>query len=161
MLLFRIFCCLLFLTGLTHSYSQQPVLYSGEREIKIGFDAITYLGTADSVTTASQAKTYFEQGRFAVNKLPDLNLGIARDNYWVAFKINNATAQHHELYINLENPRLNEVEVFVVRNDSILTPLTLGDNFPFFDRPVEYRQFTFPVPLRADQTTLIPALNQT
>ncbi len=132
-----------------HAVAQGRVEYSGEDEVKIGFQTLRYLAASDSIVSLSLAKSLYDQGRFIVNEKPDLNLGIASDNYWVTFTVFNSTATNEEVYINLENPRLNEVNVFILKQDSVVQSLRLGDNFPFQERAIQYAEFAFPVYLTA------------
>lgn len=147
------FC--LTLVVIVETAAQKKLIYQGDDEIKIEYDAIGYLPVADSVLTLTQAKSNFDKGYFNVNTKPDLNLGIAKDNYWVTFSIVNITPIPKDIYINLENPRLNEVDVFILNNDSIRATFKLGDNFPFHDRAIHYAQFALPIQLPVNRTISI------
>ena len=140
-----LFFSLVFVT--TEGIAQRSIQYNGEDEVKIGFQTLSYLAASDSIESLSLAKSLYNQGSFVINEKPDLNLGIASDNYWVTFTVFNSSATNEEVYINLENPRLNEVDVFILKHDSLTQSLRLGDNFPFQDRAVQYAEFAFPIHL--------------
>jgi signal transduction histidine kinase len=107
------------------------------------FANISYMGSGDSITTIVQARKQFDAGRFMLNSKRDLNLGIAKDNYWVHFTL--LTANPMDANVILENPRLNEFDIFIVKNDSVESMVTMGDNFPYHARIIDYNQFVFPV----------------
>ncbi len=138
----------LFMAAALTGTAQDTLFYNGEAERKIGHRTVSYLASSDSILTLAQAKAHIDQKHFIVNEKPDLNLGIAKENYWVTFTLINVTTWASEVYLNLENPRLNEVDVYVLADDSLLSVLRLGDNFPFRDRAIQYAQFAFPLVLQ-------------
>ena len=97
------------------------------------FGEITYMQAGDNPVYLSEIAMAYRNGEFTSNTFPDLNLGIAKDNYWVRFVIQNQS-KASKLYVVLQNPRLNDVEVFVMMKDSLISRFHLGDNFPFNGR---------------------------
>lgn len=135
------------------SYAQQkPIYYSGAEEFEVEYDQLSYLATGDSVLTIDAAKDYSNSGSFLINTKKSLNLGIAKDNYWLRIRLINKQPKRHELLLNLENPRLNEADIYLIKGN--LTPIffRIGDNFNFFTRPVHYNQFAVPFTLEATDT---------
>jgi|GEM_PF-1865777 len=114
-------------------------------EQPIRFQQLQFIAAGDSVQNLEQAQAYFSAGKYTVSKHRDLNLGIAKDNYWVTFEVNDPTASKNEFYINLENPRLNDVSAYVIANNSIKKTYQFGDYFSYYDRPVYENFFAFPV----------------
>jgi len=124
------------------SYCQENyTLYVGEESVILRYDDVHYLPGGDSVDNIIKARKLFEKGYFIANNKPNLNLGIAKDNYWLRLGVSNGTAHEHEIYLVLENPRLNLVEVFFIRNDSIVWEHILGDELPFDNRNLHYNKF--------------------
>jgi signal transduction histidine kinase len=124
------------------SYCQgKYTLYGGEESVVLRYADVQYLPSGDSVENITKARNLFEKGYFIANNKPDLNLGVAKDNYWLRLGVSNSTAHEHEIYLVLENPRLNLVEVFFISNDSIVWEHILGDELPFDNRNLHYNQF--------------------
>lgn len=140
------FVSVLLVCGFLAHSQQKAVEYNGESVRALGFEEISYTIANDSTATLQQALARFKRNEFTLNKLPALNLGIARENYWVSFTIRNTT-QAINAYVLLENPRLNEVDVFVLGKDSIRSTFKVGDNFPFATRPVDINEFVIPLDL--------------
>jgi signal transduction histidine kinase len=136
-----------FLTLAFLSNAREMVIYRGQPHIKITHDQISYFPSGDTILTLDKARSLFRSGKFLPNRLPDLNLGIASDNYWVAIEIQNAARGYHTLHLMLENPRLNAVDVYILRNDTVVNSMVLGDNFPFGNRPTYYNDFSIPLEL--------------
>src|SRR5436190_9645785 len=146
------FVCFLF--SAQPGLAQETTLILRDREVTHAiFANITYMGSGDSITTIAQANKHFASGHFTANKNRDLNLGIAKDNYWVHFTLVSATAM--DANVVLENPRLNEVDIYIARNDSMESLATLGDNFPYHNRIIDYNQFVFPVRLEPNQSVQV------
>jgi signal transduction histidine kinase len=147
----RLFASLLLLIPISTFCQPDTVVYSGENRIKVCFSQIRFLESGDSILTLEQTRLLFYQGRFKINRLPDLNLGIAKDNYWVAFVIRNKSGLS-SLHLIFENPRINDMDVFVIEADSLIHTWRLGDNFPFHERPAHYNDFSVPLHLKTDAT---------
>jgi len=138
------------------AFSQSPVINSwGEEERRILFHEISYAPANDSLLTYPQALRAFKQGKFMLNQNPDLNLGIAKDNYWVAFSIKNTNSIERAIYTVLENPRLNDVDVYLIQQDSMMGTFRLGDNFPYYQRPFYFNEFSFPISLSSGETIIV------
>jgi len=138
------------------SFAQRPFVHSGQSKAAVDYDMISFLGAGDSARTYAQAKTYFDQSSFIINRERYLNFGIARDDYWISFKVVNSLTEPKELFVALENPRLNEVMIYQCRKDSLSVPIILGDNFPFHARSIHTNQFIFPVTIaETDTVTLL------
>jgi len=136
----------------TKGFPQKTVNYAAEEELEITYEQISYIAAGDSVANIAAAQKYFSNSSFNANHKKYLNLGIAKDNYWVAFTLVNTTPLSAELIINLGNPRLNEVDVFIVKKNQQKLFFKLGDNFPFLKRVLYYNQFAVPVTLAAMDT---------
>ncbi|TDT43480.1 diguanylate cyclase [Halospina denitrificans] len=66
-----------------------------------------------------------------------------------------ASARATTRYLQIPEPLLNRIEVFVVRNGEALQHETMGINQPFPERPLEHRDFITPVSLSETEPTRI------
>ncbi len=146
---------LFLLLGIGIKAEAQSFVYAGENTISVGFEHIQYLACGDSVTTLEKAKQSFAKGSFIPNILSNLNLGIAKDNYWIRLSILNQTPGHEKLYLNLENPRINEADVYFLENDSVLFTTTIGDYYPFDSRLLNNNLFSIPFQLNTNVETVV------
>lgn len=108
---------------------------------------VSYLPAGEPAVPLQEARKKQAAGEFIANTLPDINLGIARDNYWVYFRVVNAS-DAERLIVSLENPRLNEVDVYILSGDSLQAHHKLGDSFPYADRVLPFNLFSFPLNLQ-------------
>lgn len=135
--------------------AQKTIWYSGEAQKRIEFDEIRYLPTGDSILSIQDAKRNLKIDKFKINTLTSLNLGIAKDNFWVNFTIGNKSEKEISAFLILENPRLNAIDVYLLRSDSVYSTLQLGDNFPFGNRPINYNEFAFQIKLKMRDTVSV------
>ena len=124
-------------------------------EQTIRHQQLQYIAAGDSIQQFDQARAYFLEGKYSTNKHGDLNLGIAKDDYWVTFQVSNPTPAKKEFYINLENPRLNDVTVYILSNNAVKTTYRFGDYFPYTARPVYENFFAFPLQFDSTETQRI------
>lgn len=125
--------------------------YGSMQNVRIGYKQLQYIAAGDTILTLTQAQAYYNAGKFQPSQHPDLNLGIAKDNYWVTFTISNPSIKEKDFFINLENPRLNDVSVYVLKNNLLEHAYRLGDYFPFSSRIIYENFFAFPVHFDDDQ----------
>ncbi|MEO6406404.1 MAG: 7TM diverse intracellular signaling domain-containing protein [Ferruginibacter sp.] len=131
------------------SIAQQPnVYYNKEENISIGYNKLYYIAAGDSLNKLVDAQKNYANGKFKGSKNPRLNLGIASDNFWVTFNLINTVNESASLILDLENPRLNEVDVYAVNKTKATLITRLGDNFPFRQRILNYNQFAIPFTLK-------------
>ena len=121
----------------------QPVMEL--QNIRLGYDNIQYIAAGDSVNNLQQAEAYYSAGKFTDSKHPDLNLGIAKDNYWVTFSISKPPGLENNFILNLENPRLNDVLAFIKTKNNVLKKFRFGDYYPFSTRLINLNYFAIPI----------------
>lgn len=144
-------CCLL-LCGEKGRAQQNNIYYNGNENIEIVYDQVSYIASGDSINTLDAAKKYYVNGSFLPSHNKYLNLGIAKDNYWITFNIISSVTQTARLILNLENPRLNEVNIYSISSHQQPLHFKLGDNFPFWQRTLNFNQFAVPFTLKPFDT---------
>lgn len=150
-LLFRIFLiCLLVSSKMK---AQEYLLLGGNNdEFRFRYSQISYLAAGDSIQDLGTAVEKFRNGRFLRNTMPDLNLGIAKDNYWVHLGIVANDSDSSRFILSLNNPRLNEIRLFVLRKNELINEYVTGDNFPFLQRSIYNNVFDFPLKMKGNDT---------
>ena len=151
-------CCIRMVLAILLVFSLQASVAQTKElshNIRIGYQQLRYIAAGDSINNLPKAQEYFAAGKYLFSEHPDLNLGIAKDNYWVTFAISHTAAASKEFFINLENPRLNDVTVYISKKNSVVKQYQMGDNFPFYKRPLYQNFFSFPVLLMAKDTQRI------
>ncbi|MEP1033136.1 7TM diverse intracellular signaling domain-containing protein [Ekhidna sp.] len=83
------------------------------------------------------------------------NPGISNLAYWIQIPIFN-DSQQSEFYLEVDYPQLDYLQLYDVKRNSAYLLYETGDRFEFNTRPVQYRNFVFPVKLeRGDSIILL------
>lgn len=90
-------------------------------------------------------------GRWQPAPSADLNLGHSRSAWWLRLRLAALGSTPQTRVLELQNPRLDDVQVYVVRGGQIVAQHQTGDRLPFASRPVAYHAFAFPLALAAGE----------
>ena len=86
---------------------------------------------------------------FRINTGPSLNFAYANSFFWIRFDLTNTTDSDLDLILEVDNPHINKLQLYTLK-DSILTESILtGDNLPFAQRPISHPHFLFPIDLKS------------
>ena len=81
-------------------------------------------------------------GRFKASTDAVLNFGIGARPVWLRFEVLNNGQDAVNRSLSVDSPWLDRLDVFFVRDGSLLDRFHLGDRLPFADRPMASRVFT-------------------
>jgi diguanylate cyclase len=100
-------------------------------------------------------------GAWRATPAQPLNLGHSASAWWLHLRVANADgAAPLQRLVELANPRLDRISVFVLREGRVSEQLHTGDRLPFGTRPVVHHQFVFPLTLApAEQVDLLIRLD--
>lgn len=72
-------------------------------------------------------------------------LGQAYCSYWLRFQFSTDRAFDESYWLEVRNPLLDSLDVFVVQNGVELAAYHSGDHRPYNSRPLRYNSFVFPL----------------
>ncbi|MEE2731505.1 MAG: 7TM diverse intracellular signaling domain-containing protein [Pseudomonadota bacterium] len=75
------------------------------------------------------------------------NLGYSQSVYWFHSIIVNQHDQRKEWLLNVDYPLIDYLDVYFVRDGEILQVFHVGDKLPHEHRPIDHRNFLFPITL--------------
>ncbi len=76
----------------------------------------------------------------------------AYSSYWLRFQYSTNQAFEHSYWLEVRNPLLDSLDVFIVQNGHQLAEFHTGDHWPFDSRPLRYNSFIFPLSAEASGT---------
>lgn len=79
-----------------------------------------------------------------------LNLGFSDSVYWIEIQV---SAQQGNRVLEISYPLLDEVDLYWVHEGRPIGQFQTGDSRPFDSRPVDHRNFVFPVPFHSEPLT--------
>jgi len=65
-----------------------------------------------------------------------LNLGLEQRSVWIKFKIKNTLSYNTEQLLSLNNPLLNDVQVYQLHNSQLISHTQIGDAYPLDKRAI-------------------------
>ncbi len=81
------------------------------------------------------------------------NFGYTNSSYWFRLSLHNASQQDElSRLLVIDYPLIDHIEFFRVRNGVVIDQYSTGDKLPFSQRPVEHRNFIFPLDFYAGET---------
>ncbi len=108
-------------------------------------DAIQYLEDDKKVLHALEIFSLRNEFQSLPNGSDDPNFGFSNSNVWLKFTIDPVLLPHGCNILQVNNPLLNEIELYeLTQNGPALMSIT-GDAVPFHSRPLDSRVFRFPI----------------
>lgn len=112
----------------------------------------SFFTTANKNLPVDNVEQFFRSGRFRFVQSPVLNGGIPSKYYWFHFAITNADTTEQEMIVDIQSPRLNELELFESGDTGLVSKGKLGDFFPFEQRQSLHKNFQYTIKLGAGET---------
>lgn len=92
-----------------------------------------------------------DESRWQVPSEYPLNLGVISSGAWVRFNLRNVEALSSEYLLEVSNPGLHNLSVFIKYSDARVKQWELGNSLPFLERPIITRNFAIPITLDKKQ----------
>lgn len=110
-----------------------------------------YYTTDDNQITPPYIVKEYLLKKFIPYKNTILNAGIPKQYYWIHFSITNIASADSSLIIDIENARLNELELFGMSGNMLQSLGKAGDFYPFSQRSLSHKDFLYPVTILPGQ----------
>lgn len=81
------------------------------------------------------------------------NFGYSNSAYWFHIGIDNHHSRKNEWLLNIDYPMHDFLDVYYVQDNKIIQAYHVGDRLPHSHRPVDHRNFIFPINLSQTNTT--------
>jgi signal transduction histidine kinase len=85
-------------------------------------------------------------------KLVSSAIGFSRDIFWIGFTAKNVSPNVISCMIEIDNPQIDYVDIYSLRQDSLEHVLSSGDKIPFYQRAIAHRNFLVPFLLSPGET---------
>jgi adenylate cyclase len=139
---------LAFLFFLFNTPLEAQVTLSEDRDTYIINPEVIVYATLDTISGVQAWGDIVDDNLRAVSD--KTNPGISNFAYWIQIPITNKTNETN-FYLEVDYPQLDYLQLFEVVDDSVIQLFETGDRFVFQDRPIQYRNFTFPIAIRTGE----------
>jgi signal transduction histidine kinase len=79
------------------------------------------------------------------------NCGVTSSNFWIKFKIKNASSKS-DLLLELAQPTINEIEFYIINANGKIKKVESGVHIPFPNRKYQYTNYIFDLDISSGQT---------
>ncbi len=118
-------------------------------------DSIRVFYTLDTLE-GKEALDYILKGEMLENfNKKKAGAELADNGFWLLFKLKNEAKGAEQYYLELAFNRTDVVKLYTVLNDSVTLNYTTGDTFNFSTRPVNHRNFIFPIHFLPNQEKIL------
>jgi len=102
--------------------------------------ALYYIEDPQQRLTLSDVKALPAE-RWQLNQNPVFNAGFSTSNFWFRLELETSAPHADHWLLEIANPLLDHIDIYFMRGEQILAPVSLGDSLPFSARPIDHRNF--------------------
>lgn len=136
---YRLFLLVIFLTVCFKAEAINPINYDSNLSSYIGNKVLFFEDASNNLTIEDFLKN---NKKFELNKSDVPNFGVTKSTYWLKFElINNSDCDN--LVINVENPLLNYVDIYVVNSDTLVESIHNDYSDGYKNRVFDHQYYTF------------------
>ncbi|MFK7949617.1 MAG: 7TM-DISM domain-containing protein [Saprospiraceae bacterium] len=111
---------------------------------KIDVKEVGYLHITKNHAKDIQRISSLKPNLFKPIRETGLSFAPTNEVYWIRVTIKNTSQTHQDIMVNMEYPLMNLLQFYTVSNQRIDSSKLMGDNFPFYQRPIEHHYFLHP-----------------
>ncbi len=86
---------------------------------------------------------------------PSISHGYVDEPYWFRSRIHNPTDAALSPYLEIGYPALHHIDLHVISDGETVQTQTMGNQLPFWERPLEHRNFVAPLELGPKETLTV------
>lgn len=143
---------LLFVLFISCNAQGQTIRVNGKSVYSFKSNSWNYFTSNNRNLQISEVITLFKNGKFKPVNATVLNGGIADKYYWIHFNILNKDNSRDALFIDIQSPRLNEIELYEAFSTEIKSLGKLGDFSPFKQRTILNKNYIYSVNFQPNQS---------
>ncbi len=133
--------------------SRPVVINSSVRDCSVGRSFEIFEDKTGRMEIGDVLKAY-SSGDFRPSESDAPGFGFTSSAYWFRFIVKNNSSRAVNYYLEVEYPLLDHLDLYVPDANGTYNVTRTGDCHPFFERPVPYRNFVFPISLeKGEQKT--------
>ena len=85
----------------------------------------------------------------------NLNFGFSQSAYWFRLKVLNQKHSDADLLLQVNNPLIDELNLYIYNDNKLLDSIETGDSKPFVQRAEQSLSFVFPVHVAAGESVTL------
>ncbi len=142
---------LLFLLNIPLS-AQEIILSNESNEVHVAYNCLVFEDSnhqfSDKDILSSNFQKNFQKTNFSIP-----NFGYGTANIWLKINIKNTSTKHW--FLEIDNPRINYLSFFLVKNNQLIYQAKTGDSLPFASYQIADRNLFFDLKMIQNQSYTI------
>jgi len=137
-----------------NSISVQNKLIINEQQLNYSLaNHIRYFEDKTNALTLQEVEENASKDKFIDIKKDNISLGYIKSTIWLNFVVDDQSTKNINWQLLIDYPLLDNIVVFSKNKQGIWQEQTMGDHYPFSQRPVSYRAFLSKLNTEIHQTT--------
>jgi signal transduction histidine kinase len=124
----------------TSTYAQEITLSDISNEVPVGYNCSVFEATNHQFSEAAILSPNFQKN-FQKTTLSIPNFGYSTSDIWLKINLKNKSIKHW--FLEIDNPRINHLSFFLVKNNKIIIQTETGDSLPFSSYQIADRNHFF------------------
>ena len=149
---FSVLFLLIIITNFTSAYSQEIDLSTKEKYISL-------VPFADFLEDPNHVLTIRDMNRKDLQwfkiKSTSTKIGFSESVHWIRFSLKNNSNKNKNYFLQIANPLLDKIEIFISGADSTAPVYKTGDRDLFKKRPRDDRNFLIPLSINARHSEVV------
>ncbi|WCL49183.1 7TM diverse intracellular signaling domain-containing protein [Leptospira sp. GIMC2001] len=151
--LFRYILIVLLCFANTKMFAQANPFIISSSSIEAGFgENCDYLDDADRLYTIDQVASSSFQESFRKIELSQPAFGYSHSAIWLRCSAQNNVPEEVDFFIEIPYPLLDDIRFFTPGRKGGFQESRSGDNYPFLQRSIVYRNFLFPITIKKNSS---------
>ncbi len=104
---------------------------------------LEYLEDKEKIWTIKDVTSDKLSKQFVKSDKKILSFGFTGSAYWIRFTVKNRLDKEHKWYLEINNPHIDQIDLYIPKKDNLYINRTAGGNFPYSEREIKHRNVVF------------------
>ena len=142
---------LLFLLSFS-TYAQEIILSNESNEVPVSYNCLVF-EDANKTFSEHDILSYIFQKNFQKSTLSIPNFGYGNSDIWLKINLKNSSSKHW--FLEIDNPRINDLSFFLINNNRVIYKTQTGDSQLFSSYQVADRNLFFDLKMLQNESYTI------
>jgi signal transduction histidine kinase len=136
----------------TSTFAQEVTLADNSNEMPVSYNCSVFEDPTHKFSEKDILSPDFQKN-FQKTKLSIPNFGYTSSDIWLKFNLRNNSSKHW--FLEIDNPRINHLSFFLVKNNQIIHQTKTGDSYPFNTYEIADRNLFFDLKMLQNESYTI------
>jgi signal transduction histidine kinase len=134
------------------TYAQEIILSKESDEIPVSYNCSVFEDVNKHFSEKDILSPNFQKN-FQKTRLSIPNFGYGTSDIWIKINLKNNSSKHW--FLEIDNPRINNLSFFLVKNNQLISQIKTGDSQPFSSYQIQDRNLFFDLKMLKNESYTI------